>query len=309
MNLKNILSHWSIADLADHETIKENAIKIICEDGRNYFLKERPSVDRIHTEEALLKHLQGHGIPTMPPIRTKEGLPYLSLEGKHYCLYPYLEGEHLTYETFEETKEAVKHYGGVLGRLHKALNSYEGRSDAIQSMDMVGEVFDFAVPIMKEDNDPKLKSILDELGRNLKDTYKPLKKQYIHRDFHGQNILFKDSQCTGLIDFDLCVKGYRIFDIAYLLTSILSSDFNDQTFRDHWLYLIPLMLESYEEENRLEENEKQALWHTFLSIQLLFVAYFTREGLNALVKQNLEMLYWLYNHDKAIFEMANIETA
>lgn len=64
--------------------------------------------------------------------------------------------------------------------------------------------------------------------------YEDLPKHMIHRDFHPGNVLFKDDRLSGIVDFELTVKGIRIFDPCYLATSILVSCIDDKKKLDQW---------------------------------------------------------------------------
>lgn len=301
IDLFSVIEKWNIPEVIDQIKLKDKEFKLRCVDETEYFLKARENVDKIYAEEQLLIFLKNNDIPVSVPLRTKDNTLYVSSDGENYCMYKFIKGEHLKYELFQDTKKAVKLYGYVLGKLHKALGKYKGKTDGIKDMDLYNDVFNWAIPtIIEQLKDSKVNNILQDLSNEMKNIFNALPKQYIHRDFHGQNVLFEGDKWVGLIDFDLCVRGYKVFDIGYILTSILVTDFSNEEYRNNWLTLIPILIDSYTKENDLTNAEKRGIWYIFMSIQLIFTAYYLGVKNEKLAKQNLEVFYWLYDNRNTI---------
>jgi Ser/Thr protein kinase RdoA (MazF antagonist) len=64
-----------------------------------------------------------------------------------------------------------------------------------------------------------------------------LPQTVIHRDPHPGNMLFEDGYLSGVLDFDLMMRGPRIFDPCYCATSMLLAQFLDERHREYWLDL------------------------------------------------------------------------
>jgi Ser/Thr protein kinase RdoA (MazF antagonist) len=306
-DLFNVIEKWNIPEAVEQIKLKDKGFKLKCVDGTEYFLKAKENVDKIYSEEELLIFLKNNDIPVSVPLRTKDNSLYVSSESVNYCMYKFIKGEHLNYESYEDIKKAVKLYGCVLGKLHSVLNKYKGNANNIEDMDLYHDVFNWAIPtIIEQLKDSKVNSILKDLSNEMKNIFNALPKQYIHRDFHGENVLFEGSKWVGLIDFDLCVRGYKVFDIGYILTSILVTDFSNKEYRNNWVTLIKILIDSYSKENSLTETEKQAIWYILISIQLIFTAYYFGVKNEKLANQNLEVFYWLYDNKDIIHRLADV---
>jgi prepilin-type processing-associated H-X9-DG protein len=61
--------------------------------------------------------------------------------------------------------------------------------------------------------------------------------QLIHRDAHPANMLFLDGRISGWLDFELIVRGPRLFDLCYCATSILMNGMDDPD-NARWLTLL-----------------------------------------------------------------------
>ena len=98
------------------------------------------------------------------------------------------------------------------------------------------------------------------------------------------------------------MKGFKAFDICYMMTGILMEGFSDEKNRIKWLDLICEITEGYEAENKIEEIEKESFWFMFISIQLTFAAYFYSIFNKEIAEINLNGLYWIFNNKKQILE-------
>lgn len=110
----------------------------------------------------------------------------------------------------------------------------------------------------------------------LKSGYDELPRQLIHRDVHLGNFLFHGGDFSGYIDFDLSQKNIRIFDLCYFLLSLLLEKSECPIDEERWLDTVAHVVSGYESRIRLNEVEKRTLPCVMESIELLFVAYFTK---------------------------------
>jgi Ser/Thr protein kinase RdoA (MazF antagonist) len=103
-----------------------------------------------------------------------------------------------------------------------------------------------------------------------------------------------------LLDFELIVRGARLFDLCYCATSILMNGMDDLDKRLRWLALLEAMVEGYVSLNPLMAVERSALWYVLLSIEVIFAAYLTHIKDGEGVTQNLEALVWIYENRNRI---------
>lgn len=266
-----------------------------------YLLKHVESEERLIIEEDLLQYLSIKGLKVFPPIRNCKNELTVEYKSDKYCLYKFIEGEHLEYNTFEKLRFAAENFGRILGRLHKELKEYKNSSTDIKDMNLYHSIFNWSLPKIEEKMKDTLVYVEIEKQRSkLEQVFEIHPKQFIHRDFHGENVMFKDSEFVGIIDFEICMVGYRLFDIGYLLTSMLVGDFYDENYRNEWLEILPILIKSYNEVNNLAVEEKHDIYYMLLCVELVFIAYYlNRDDMDG-ARKNLEMLKWFLLNEKKI---------
>ena len=293
-----LLKKWGITDVVEcKEYSNYTAIAVTTAGKEKYILKPKGTVDKIQSEYELLKHIDKNGIAAPVPLKTLEGKLYVEDGGKNYALYKYIEGETIHYDFNVNNKEVLFKHGEALGKLHKVMNTYDGSTEHIKTMNLEEDIFSWAMPsILKNAPHNRIKEIIEDITPKMKDLFSRLPKQYIHRDPHGGNLLFREGNFIGFIDFDLCMIGYKAFDLCYVMTGILSEGFKEEKNREKWLELIVEIQRGYETENLLLPVEKESFWYIFLSTQLIFTAYYYGANNEDMAKNNLEMLYWIYDN-------------
>ncbi|HBX69812.1 MAG TPA: hypothetical protein DEH25_10670 [Chloroflexi bacterium] len=116
----------------------------------------------------------------------------------------------------EWTPAFVQHYGRVLGRIHKLTKAYEPANPAWrrEEWDAPGNVdLERWLPASETVALQKFQDLMRHLQSLPKD-----RESYglIHQDAHGGNFFVHEGQIT-LFDFDDCVYGWFIYDIAMVL--------------------------------------------------------------------------------------------
>lgn len=109
---------------------------------------------------------------------------------------------------------------------------------------------------------------MNQIHIDFKETVHSLRKQIIHRDMHLSNVIFKDNEFQGFIDFELLESNVRVFDLCYCCTSILSELYSDEVLRGKWQHIISTIFEGYNKQNILTREELQSIWYVMLSIKL-----------------------------------------
>lgn len=294
---------WNVEKIDLIKEIRENVMKITTVTNKKYILKIKKDLKRVYDEFELLRFLKSRGLTVAPPIKTINNEIIFTHGTDNYCLYEYLEGENLYYNYIDNNTEVLRNYGVALGKLHKLLLEYKPNKNQIEDMNLKESIFNWAIPeILKNQTDFMNKDIIEKIKNEMKSFYEKLPKQLIHRDPNNQNILFKDGKLSGFIDFELCMKGFKAFDICYMMTGILMEGFAEVKNRNKWLDLISEITEGYETENKIEDIEKESFWFMFLSIQLTFSAYFYSISNKEIAEINLKVLYWIVDNKKQILE-------
>ena len=111
----------------------------------------------------------------------------------------------------------------------------------------------------------------------LGEVYADLQKQLIHRDVYLGNFLFEEKEFSGYIDFDLSQSNIRIFDICYFLLGLLLREGANTVEEEFWFQAVRLVVDGYESLIPLSEVERASIPCVMKNIELLFVAYFSRE--------------------------------
>lgn len=254
----------------------------------HYFMKRRPSAEHAAREAGVLGCLLDQGLPVPEHLRTARGEPFAadSTSGREVaCLYRALPGTH--YESFDG-KDGVLHarqVGKALGRLHVALaevpsmsgfERYGPEANLASELVSAGDVFDLA----------RLERISARRSPSAQ-----LPEQLIHRDFHLYNLLFSDGRPSGYLDFDMLMRGPRLFDVCYCSIETLAKRFDEPSFPDYWFRVLGAILKGYIEYVQLTALERESVVSLMMEIAVLFMHYFRAEPIPG--KNAERVLYWL----------------
>jgi Ser/Thr protein kinase RdoA (MazF antagonist) len=252
----------------------------------HYFLKRRPSAQHAAREATVLGYLLDRGLPVPEHVRTARGELFAAEEGREVsCLYRALPGAH--YESFDG-KEGVMHarqVGTALGRLHVALadipsssgfDRYGPEAQLVSELGVAGDVYDQL----------RLERIAARRAPS-----RELPEQLIHRDFHLYNVLFSDGQPSGYLDFDMLMRGPRLFDVCYCAIETLAKRFDEPEFTDYWFRVLGAIIKGYVEHVPLTVVERRSIPSVMMEVELLLMHHFRAEPIPG---RNAErVLYWL----------------
>ena len=148
----------------------------------------------------------------------------------------------------EWTPDFIQHYGGVIGRIHALTKDYVPSNPSWRR-----DEWDAPGNLDMEKWLPKSETVVHLEFQELMGHLTTLPKDresygLIHQDAHGGNFFVHEGQIT-LFDFDDCVYGWFIYDIAMVLfyAAMFNEDitaFTDTFMRDFLL--------GYRQENRLD---------------------------------------------------------
>lgn len=273
--------------------------------GDDYILKMSKSEEDIKREIYVSQLLANEGIPVPRVIGTLEGNTYIKINNKFYALFTKIKGEAL-FDYYQGNYIARGYYlGQCLGKLHKALKKITddlGNNQMIYDNNMMNEMNSWVkegieeyltrCTLPKKDMDTFNKVYLDIMNNFEKD-YERLPRQIIHRDFHGQNIIFNNGKLAGYIDFALSEKNARLYDLCYLCTGALASGFDNLSKRKKWPGFARKVILGYKSIIDMNIDEEESIKDMFYMIQLIMVAYFIRNNYEYIADVNIKMINYI----------------
>jgi Ser/Thr protein kinase RdoA (MazF antagonist) len=253
-----------------------------------YFMKRRPSAAHAAREAGVLAYLRDRGLAVPEHVRTARGEPFAGAgDGGREVSYLYraLPGQH--YESFDG-KAGVMHarqVGKALGRLHAVLadvpssagfDRYGPEAHVESELACAGSPYDL--------------SRLERIAAR-RSSSAALPEQLIHRDFHLYNLLFIDGRPSGYLDFDMLMRGPRLFDVCYCSIETLAKRFDEPAFPEYWFRILGAILKGYMEYVPLTELERRSVVSVMMEIELLLMHYFRADPIPG--KNAERVLHWL----------------
>src|SRR5690606_14268153 len=172
-----------------------------------------------------------------------------------------------------------------LGRLHAALadapggggfDRYGPEAHVASELSCAGGVYDVA----------RLTRIAERRAPSVS-----LPQQLIHRDFHLYNLLFFGGRPSGYLDFDMLMRGPRLFDLCYASIETLAKRFDEPGFPEYWFRVLGAVVKGYGEVIALTPLERRSVASVLIEIVLLHMHHFRAEPIPG---RNAErVLHWL----------------
>lgn len=269
--IQQIINEWDI-DGEEVKQIYDSAWQV----GENAILKTYKDVNLLQRNIKILSMLEDIGIPVGRIILTKSQKNYAEDDEYYYILTKKLVGNNIT--DIQNNMQIALEMGRVLARLHKAFKECEVREEFWNNSllkEMKGWIRDvFAKNKWKYIEESKFENTI----YNLEKLYDKLPLQLIHRDVHLGNFLFDKDKFSGYIDFDLSQRNIRIFDLCYFMLGLLSEEELLDVTEEQWFNILKYFFEGYEQECKLQLEEKLAVPYVMESIELLFVAWFIEQN-------------------------------
>ncbi|MCI0557725.1 MAG: aminoglycoside phosphotransferase family protein [Nitrososphaera sp.] len=205
--------------------------RAVVEDERPYFVKLRRGVFD-ETAVMLPKFLSDQGIgQIIPPLATKTGQLWASLDAFKVILYPFVEG-HNGYEVDLSDHHWVE-FGSALKRIHTVVvppalisriqretYSPQWRESVKTFLERVDEAFDDAVAVkLATFLKAKRAEILDLVGRaeRLVQALQARSPEFIvcHSDIHAGNILIDTNDAFYIVDWDNPILAPKERDLMF----------------------------------------------------------------------------------------------
>ena len=186
-------------------------------------LRDAGASPAVSFQTAVLLHLAGAApaLPVQRVISTLDGRPELHLDGRIVRMTSYLEGP--TLGSRPASAALRRDIGGTLARLDQALRpfAHPGANRThlwdLQNFGQLRPLLDqLPGQLADEDQRAALASCLDRFeARVLPRLADPAtRRQVIHTDFHGDNLLVDADQVTGVLDFGDSLVGPVAMDVG-----------------------------------------------------------------------------------------------
>ncbi|MBI4525532.1 MAG: homoserine kinase, partial [Deltaproteobacteria bacterium] len=172
----------------------------------------------IKQELELLLYLKRQGCPCPQLFKNKSGKYYHEYEGKYLSVSRYVEGNEVPLEALTSSHLSV--LGNALANLHLIGRGYKKGIDNRFGFPKIVNIY----REVRKKLPSHLKNIVrvldDEVGylENYLDNNLP--KGTIHGDLFPDNVKFKGSRLTGIIDFEAACRGKLIYDLATAVNAL-----------------------------------------------------------------------------------------
>ena len=265
-----------------------------------YILKRYKNFSNAYKEAYIVNELKDLEVNVPKLILTKENEHIYKDEVYYYALYKMIHGEIISSTEALVSKVIQKKIGRNIAILHSSMDLVA--VDGLLSEKILTKAN--LARSMKELLQDKIiisSGVTEEWINGLVKRVECLdiEKKLIHRDTHlGNMINCKDS--IGFIDFAISNINYRIFDICYLSTSLLSdtSPFNIEVF----ISFVLTVIEGYQEIIKLSNEELNAIPYVIYSIQLTATAYFLKNDYKKLASSNQVSLMDLIDNEESLIK-------
>lgn len=213
---------------------------------------KRRSPDHIRGEVDWINYLAAGSVSVARAVHSEDGnLVETVSDGQdgEFLLTAFAHAEGRRVRAGQFTDRLVRNYGRLIGRMHALAKIYRVSNPAWERYDWDAPENDTAERQMPEQDGlalEKYRAVLEHLRslpRNA-DGY-----GMIHQDAHAGNFFVDDNDNLTLFDFDDCVYGHFIYDIAMVLFYASSVDRDQEAFTGRFM---PVFLSGYREENSLD---------------------------------------------------------
>lgn len=273
-HMKEIIKNWTIEGAMEENItqIYHSAWSV----GDDYVLKEYTKPANLHRNIQMFQILGKEGVPVPQVVSLGNGADYYEENGKFYLLTTKLKGRNVVEEKNLDEEWFWK-FGSVLAKLHLAFRQCE-KTMSFWNNSLLEEMEGWVTEELTKTGEEFLamEQAREAIGQ-LREVYGDLPKQLIHRDVYLGNFLFVEKEFSGYIDFDLSQSNIRIFDICYFLLGLLLREGANTVEEEFWFQAVRLVVDGYESLILLSEVERASIPCVMKNIELLFVAYFSRE--------------------------------
>jgi homoserine kinase type II len=193
--------------------------RVITSAGR-YFVRHTTvrNAEDLRFESALLTHLTESHFPSPTLLLTKQGRPFLELEGGRVSVFKWLSGEEL--KRPQLTPDHLERLGTELGKMHRITQSFGGSRDNPYSAAQVRSWLaglrrhsDDEVSTVAEELEEHLDRAEGERGHGLEP------RGVIHADLFMDNVKWLADRVGAFFDFEMACKDAYGLDVVITLNA------------------------------------------------------------------------------------------
>ena len=302
MSIEKVLELYGIGKkkIEKHSESEERAVWTI---NDMYILKESKTKNAIDKNIKITNMLIQHKIPVQNNLKSLAGQDYIEYNSKYYALYEKIKGHTITDYFYGDYEKQAYYIGQCIGRLHVGLKDIydETDNDEIDDSNMINEVNgwahseiqDFlAKGTVSDCETAEFSKLLRYISSDFAELYNMLPRQIIHRDMHGENMIFEESNFKGFIDFDLSQINARIYDPCYMCTAALSTVFDKEEITK-WPLFAYQIVKGYDDIIQLTDIEKQSIKPMMILNEIIMTAFFYKYGYQEIAHTNLKMALYI----------------
>ncbi len=230
-----VLSHYEVGRIKKIRVCplgsrRAPKLRIVSATGREYLLKRRApgrdDLDRVGFTHELVLRLCDKNYPTPRLIGTRgSSHSMLELNGRIYELFDFVHGRR-----FNSSLEETSRSGAALGELHRLLSGYRPAyrpptgtfHAAAEAEGKFDQLVPAVVAVEPQVSKEKLGQTVDVLKQAYREAarrvdefgYRKWPPMILHGDWHPGNLLFRDGQVVGVLDFDSARLEPRLADVA-----------------------------------------------------------------------------------------------
>ncbi len=236
---------------------------------------EHKSVKEVEAELDWINYLKHNGASVVEAIESKNGRLVEVVETDHGKIpvvsFRWADGRLVSREDFSGS--LFRTWGQAVGKMHALTKNYQSKSQ--------NRIQWYEDEYLSRDLIPADQRVVLERFDNLMEYFKELPQErnsfgLIHQDVHHAN-LFYDGEKLTVLDFDDCLYGFFVFDIANALGFSIwekPEDMSNQEFADYYL---EHFMKGYEEENRLDEDWFEHLPNALKIFEFIHYNAFNRD--------------------------------
>jgi Ser/Thr protein kinase RdoA (MazF antagonist) len=201
-----------------------------------------------------------------------------------------------------------RNYGAAIARMHLALATFSDAALAhrAQREALIPTVFDYGLSYivghLTGAQAGTFQAMMADIGAEMRVAFQDLPEQLLHRDCHAGNLLSCEAEITGIIDWDHLRIGARIFDLAYFAAQLGKRHVGDPETMAQWLHDVLLVLERYDQENRLSAGEEAAFPYAVIAVLIAFAGWMIEVDWIEALQTELDAMAWMHSHLRIVQE-------
>ncbi|MCJ7738479.1 MAG: phosphotransferase [Anaerolineae bacterium] len=302
-----VLDAWNVTPSGPVEGIDpKGTFRIPMDGGDDLILTciggdDARTAEQAALEHGVLQHLDGSGLPVAVPLRDRQGRTAVPHGGCLYALVPRLRGSQGGSKP-TDCDELYRSYGGTIARMHMALATFRSEPVALSARReaLLPKVFDYGVPYLQGylngAEAGRLQAMMADVGEVMRQAFKELPEQLIHRDCHTGNLLSRGTAVTGIIDWDHLCVGVRVFDLAYFAAQLGKRHVGDPDTMVQWIRDVSLVLLGYHQECHLSDGERAAFVYVVIGVFIAFAGWEIEVGWVEALQTELDAMAWMYDN-------------